>query len=145
MGKLRFSKIIKFVALALFGIAAAIAAIAVLSSPVTAHNHGGGGGRSLKSWDTDNLRYGRYNAKSFNVPFHEYGGYSGVAACQENVADGFFQSGDGSDADVPEDLPVLVFSGGAWAVEAETSTGNDRGCDDFVAQQDEMVSQIAAR
>ena len=111
MGKPCFSKAVKFFAIALFGAAATIAAVAVLSSPATAQAPGGGGGfGTLKPWDTDNLAYGGYSAKSFNIPFHKYGGYSGVAACQSGVADGFFQSGDGSDDDVPEDFPVLVFS-----------------------------------
>ena len=94
------------------------------------------------AWDTDNLRYQTYNAKSFNIPFHKYSGYSGVEACQSGVADGFFQSGD-SDADVPEDFPVLGFAGGSWSVEAETSTANSSGCDRFVAQQDRLAAQIA--
>ena len=42
MGKLRFSKLIKFFAIALLGTATAIAAIAVMSSPVTAQAPGGG-------------------------------------------------------------------------------------------------------
>ena len=90
MGKPCFSKLTNFFALALLAAATAIAAIAVLSSPATAHNHGGGGDSDDYPWDTDNLRYGSYNAQSFNIPFHKYGGYSGVAACQKNVADGFF-------------------------------------------------------
>ena len=130
--------------MALLGSAAAIAAIAVLPSPVAAHSHndGGGGKVTTKSWDTDNLRYGRYNAKSFNIPFHKYGGYSGVVACQSSVADGFFQSGDSSDDDVAEDFPVLVFSEEGWKVEAETSTANNSGCDSFVAQQERLRTQV---
>ena len=93
MAKLCFSKIIKFVAITMFGTAAAIAATAVLSSPATAQG-GGSGDVSSKPWDTDNLRYGSYTARSFNIPFHEYehGGYS-ETACQKNVADAFFQAG----------------------------------------------------
>ena len=99
MGKLCSSKITKLFALSLLGAAAAIAAIAVLSSPLPAsvdpQGLDLGGNRENKPWDTDNLRYGGYNAKSFNIPFHEYehGGYSGVAACQSGVADAFFQAG----------------------------------------------------
>ena len=143
MGKPCFFRIIKFFAIALLSAAAAITAIAVLSSPAAAVPGGGGGFGTTKPWDTDNLRYGRYNAKSFNIPFHKYGGYSGVAACQSGVADGFFQSGDGSKNDVPEDFPVLAFSNGSWSVEAETSTTNSSGCDRFVAQQDRLAAQIA--
>ena len=97
MGKLCSSKIIKFVALALLGAAAAIAAIAVLSSPLPASDNlqglNTGDNRNTKMWDTDNLQYGIFTARSFNVPFHDYGGYSGVAACQSGVADAFFQAG----------------------------------------------------
>ena len=143
MGKPSFSKFAKFFAFALLGAATAIAALAVLSTPAAAQN-GGGGDSTLKSWDTDNLRYGNYNAKSFNIPFHKYGGYSGVAACRKNVADGFFQSGDSNDPNVPEDFPVLVFDSGAWGVEtgAAPSAANNSGCDVFVAQQERLKTQV---
>ena len=144
MGKLRFSKLIKFFAIALLGTATAIAAIAVMSSPVTAQAPGGGGGRTLKPWDTDNLRIGStYSAKSFNIPFHKYGGYSGVSACQSSVADGFFQT----DNSVVNDFPVLVSSGSGdsvtWSI-AAGSAGNNAGCDTFVAQQDRLAAQVAS-
>ena len=146
MGKLCFSKIIKFVAIAMLGAAAAIAAIAVLSSPATAQdeppNFYLGDNRIKKPWDTDNLRYGRYTARSFNVPFHDYGGYSGVAACRENVADAFFQAGGTVGA--VNDFPYLDWDNdsGSW-VEKESGARND-GCDEFVKQQDKMASQIAS-
>ena len=77
--------------------AGALAVALLLASPAAAVDLSDGDGRSLKPWDTDNLRYasGQYNAMSFNIPFHEYeyGGYSGVAACQSGVADAFFQTG----------------------------------------------------
>ena len=89
------------------------------------------------------MRYGSYNAKSFNIPFHDYGGYSGVAACQSSVADGFFQT----DNSVVNDFPVLVSSGSGdnvtWSV-AASSAGNNAGCDTFVAQQDRLAAQVAA-
>ena len=143
MGKPCFSKVIKFFVVALLGAAAAITAIAVLSSPATAGTTGGGGGDPLFAWDTDNLRYQSYNAMSFNIPFHDYSGYSGVAACQKNVADSFFQT----DNSVVNDFPRLVPSGNAngasWSV-AGGSAGNDAGCDTFVAQQDRLAAQVAA-
>ena len=144
MGKLRFSKTVKFFAIALLGAATAIAAVAVLSSSASARTPGGGGGFGDDyPWDTDNLRYGRYNARSFNIPFHNYGGYSGVAACQKNVADGFFQT----DNSVVNDFPVLVSSGSGdsvrWSV-AAGSAGNNAGCDTFVAQQDRLAAQVAS-
>ena len=145
MGKLRFSRIIKFFALSLLGIAAAIAVIAVLSLPAAADQEGGGGGfGTLKPWDTDNLRIGStYSAKSFNIPFHKYGGYSGVSACQSSVADGFFQT----DNSVVNDFPRLVPSGRGdsvrWSV-AAGSVGNNAGCDTFVAQQNRLAAQVAS-
>ena len=143
MGKPCFSNIAKFFAIALLGAATAMAAIAVLSSPAAARPGGGGDGDEYP-WDTDNLRYQSYNAKSFNIPFHDYGGYSGVAACQKNVADSFFQT----DNSVVNDFPRLVPSGNAnsasWSV-AGGSAGNDAGCDTFVAQQDRLAAQVAAR
>ena len=145
MGKPCFSKLTKFFAFALLGAATAIAAVAVLSSPASADPSGGGGGGfgSLKPWDTDNLRYESYNARSFNIPFHKYGSYSGVAACQKNVADGFFQT----DNSVVNDFPRLVPSGRGdsvrWSV-AAGSAGNNAGCDTFVAQQDRLAAQVAS-
>ena len=70
----------------------------LLSSP--AASPGGGQGRGTpKAWDTDNLRYaaGSYSARSFNIPFHQHGGYS-ETACQSGVADPFFQAGDSGGA-----------------------------------------------
>ena len=66
-----------------------------------------------------------------------------MEACQSGVADGFFQSGDSSDDDVPEDFPVLVFAGGAWSLEA-VAAANNSGCDTFVAQQERLKSQVVA-
>ena len=150
-------KITKFFAVALLGTAATIAAVAVLSMPAAATGHdsrqGGGGDSTLKSWDTDNLRYYRYNAKSFNIPFHKYGGYSGVEACQSAVADGFSQTGSPDDSSTPgmredkltpEDFPVLVFSDSKWSADAETSTANNSGCDTFVAQQERLKAQVVS-
>ena len=146
MGKLRFSRIIKFFALALLGAAAAIAAVAVLSSPAAAGTLGGGGGFGDEHpWDTDNLRYaaGRYSAQSFNVPFHRYGGYS-EGACQSGVADAFFQAGGsvGAVNDFPYLDWVAAGDSGSWVVQ-EGGTRN-KGCDEFVEQQDEMAAQIGS-
>ena len=145
MGKPCFLKITKFFATFLLGAAAAIAAIAVLSSPAAALGGDGGNGDTTKSWDTDNLRYasGRYNARSFNIPFHNYDSYSGVSACQSGVADAFFQAGGSVGA--VNDFPYLDWVSDAdgnesWAVQ-ESGVRSD-GCDEFVAQQDEMAAQI---
>ena len=144
MGKPCFSKIAKIFAIALLGAAATIVAIAVLSSSAAADPSGGGGGDgTLYRWDTDNLNYSGRGAVAFNIPFHKYGGYSGVAACQKNVADSFFQT----DNSVVNDFPRLVPSGNAnnvtWSL-AAGSAGNNAGCDTFVAQQDRLATQVAA-
>ena len=119
-----------------------MAAIAVLSSPAVAHNHGGGGGKvSDKPWDTDNLRFGNYSAKSLAIP--HYGsqgvrsgtrtvtGYLGNAVtltenhspCQPSVMDGFFQN---SASQPRNDLPVLEKTDDGW----KETTGHN--CDSFV-------------
>ena len=146
MGKSRFSKLIKFFTLALLGSATvAVASVAVLSSPATAAEGGDGNKNDSYPWDTDNLRYasGRYSARSFNVPFHRYGGYS-ETACQSGVADAFFQAGGSVGA--VNDFPYLdwVASGdsGSW-VEQQGGT-RSKGCDEFVEQQDEMAAQIGS-
>ena len=131
---------------ALAAVSAGCLAVALLlASPAASQNipNGGGGDSDDYPWDTDNLRYGSYNAKSFNIPFHKYGGYSGVAACQKNVADGFFQT----DNSVVNDFPRLVPSGrgdsARWSV-AAGSSGNNAGCDTFVAQQNRLAAQVAS-
>ena len=146
MGKPCFSKLLKFFALALLGIVAAIVAIAVLSSPAAADPSGGGGGGFGDDypWDTDNLRYGSYNARSFNVPFHQYGGYS-ETACQSGVADAFFQAGGSVGA--VNDFPYLdwvVDDAGNWSWAVQEGGTRRNGCDKFVEQQDEMAAQIGS-
>ena len=73
MGKPCYSKAVKFFAFALLSAATAIVAVAVLSSPATAHNHGGGNGDTEKNWDSDNLRFGSYGSANFRIPSHSYG------------------------------------------------------------------------
>ena len=132
---------------ALAAVSAGCLAVAfLLASPAVSQDipNGGGGDVSLKSWDTDNLRYaaGRYSARSFNVPFHRYGGYS-ETACQSGVADAFFQAGGSVGA--VNDFPYLDWVADAEGNEswAEQQGGTRRnGCDEFVAQQDEMAAQI---
>ena len=119
-------------------VAGAMAVALLLASPAAAQDDGGGD-HDEHPWDTDNLRYGGYTARSFNVPFHEYGGYS-ETACQSGVADAFFQAGGTVGA--VNDFPYLDWDNDSdsW-VEKEGGTRN-RGCDEFVKQQDKMVSQI---
>ena len=101
-----------------------------------------GGDSGEYPWDTDNLKYRSYTAASFNIPFHKYR-YSGVEACQSNVADGFFQT----DNAVVNDFPSLSPTGSGgdlrWVL-AAGSAGNDAGCDVFVSQQDRLAAQAAA-
>ena len=145
MGKPCFSKFTKFFALALLAVATAIAAIAILSTPVTAKETAGGGGDSDDyPWDTDNLRYssGRYSARSFNIPFHQYGGYS-EGACQSGVADAFFQAGGSVGA--VNDFPYLDWvsdDADNWSWAEQQGGTRRNGCDEFVEQQDEMAAQI---
>ena len=144
MGKPCSSKIAKFFTLSLLGAAAAIAAVAVLSSTAAAKT-GGGGAYDEHPWDTDNLRYagGQYSARSFNIPFHKYGGYS-EGACQSGVADAFFQAGGSVGA--VNDFPCLDWvaddadGNESWA-EQQGGT-RSKGCDEFVAQQDKIAAQI---
>ena len=95
MGKLCFSKAVKFFAFALLGAATAIAAVAVLSAPAAADPSGGGGGAyPLKSWDTDNLSrwvsfsFGRAGARNYRIPYHNYraGGYKETVPAKACVA-----------------------------------------------------------
>ena len=148
MGKPCFSRIIKFFAIALLGAAAAIAVIAVLSSPATAQAPGGGGGDTEKPWDTDNLRYTQgsttYTAKNFRVPYHKYGSYAtdttasaaAKAACRGGgIADGFFQT----DTAGRNDFPVLKKISGEWE---PTATGSKTsGCAAFVDAQLQMAER----
>lgn len=76
---------------------------------ITLAQQAGGGGNAIDkpsvAWDTDNLRYETYTAKTFGVPFHDYSGYTvaietyqvgGIdytrnnESCQSAVADAFF-------------------------------------------------------
>ena len=74
MGQSRF---FRCACLAAVTLAAAFIAAIISANPAAAdhHNRGGGNEPSLKSWDTDNLRYGSYSARNFRIPFHQYGGY----------------------------------------------------------------------
>ena len=151
MGKPYFSRIIKFFAIALLGAAAAITAIAVLSSPAAAQ--GGGGNRPTpKPWDTDNLRYTQgsttYTAKNFRVPYHKYGSYAtdttasaaAKAACRGGgIADGFFQTDAAGRNDFPE---LSRDDDGDWEI---TATGSKTsGCTAFVDAQLQMAERARA-
>ena len=149
MGKPCFSRIIKFFAIALLGAAAAIAVIAVLSSPATAQAPGGGGGDTEKPWDTDNLRYTQgsttYTAKNFRVPYHKYGSYAtdttasrrAKNACQGGgIADGFFQTDAAGRNDFPE---LSRDDDGDWEISATGSKTS--GCAAFVDAQLQMAAR----
>ena len=144
MGIVPFSKIFRYACLAAIALAAVFLAAIATANPASAqvHPNGGGGFGDKYPWDTDNLRYRSYTAASFNIPFHKYR-YSGVEACQRNVADGFFQT----DNAVVNDFPSLSPTGSGgdlrWVL-AAGSAGNDAGCDVFVSQQDRLAAQAAA-
>ena len=143
MGKPCFSKAVKFFAFALLGAATAIAAVTVLSTPAGATGHdsrqGGGGGRTEKNWDTDNLRFGSYTSASFRVPSHDYGRladrYSHDACDRGGVADGFYQT----KADV-NDFPVLDYGTNKFKVWGSSALP----CDEFVQAQERMASEAAS-
>ena len=139
-----FAKILKYACLAAIALAVAFLAAIVLSNPAAADPNGGGGGGfgGKYPWDTDNLRYRSYTAASFNIPFHKYR-YSGVEACQSNVADGFFQTDNAVVNDFPSLSPTGTGGDLRWVL-AAGSAGNDAGCDVFVSQQDRLAAQAAA-
>ena len=128
MGKLCFSKLTKFFAFALLSAATAIAAVAVLSSSASARTPGGGGDVTEKSWDTDNLKYGGYSARSFAIPHMSDSDRGSSDACAGGgVADAFFQNNSARN-----DMPELVVSsdGGSVVLGSGHAT-----CSDFVAEQ----------
>ena len=86
------------------------------------------------------MRYGSYNARSFNIPFHDYDNYSStVVACQSGVADAFFQTF----SDSVNDFPYLTKGSGnsGWRV-ADGSATNSAGCNLFVEQQERSRLQL---
>ena len=153
MGKLRFSKIVKFFALALLSTATAIAVVAVLSSPATAKG-GGGGDSDDYPWDTDNLKIGStYSARSFAVPHYGNQGdpartgtrTSGLltltenhSPCQPSVMDGFFQN---SASQPRNDLPKLEKTA---ATENKWKETPGHICDVFVTAQNLAISRYSA-
>ena len=153
-----FAKILKYGCSAAIALAAAFLAAIVLSNPAAADPNGGGGGDvSLKSWDTDNLRFDigatSYTAQSFAIPHYsstqdaanirpgniEIGASSthasNVSPCQSGVMDGFFQNL----ASQPRNgLPVLEKNSGVW----EETPGHS--CTGFAAAQERAVSDFLA-
>ena len=132
--------------LAATAVLAAVLFWSVTADPAAADNHAkvGGGAYDEHPWDTDNLRYGSYNARSFNVPFHQYGGYS-EGACQSGVADAFFQAGGSVGA--VNDFPYLdwvVDDAGNWSWAEQQGGTRRNGCDEFVEQQDRLAAQIGS-
>ena len=112
------------------GLAAAVVVAIALATPASAGSLGGGGKTTLKSWDTDNLRFGNYSARSFAIPHLDSGERGSHAACGSGVVDGFFQL----DPDVRNDLPILevtVPASGTPAV-AHRAAGT---CSEFVTEQ----------
>ena len=82
MGKVCFSKILRYTCLAAIAVAAAFIAAITFANPASADPNGGGGNLDgLKSWDTDNLSrfvsssFGRAGARNYRIPYHNYKGY----------------------------------------------------------------------
>ena len=125
-------------ALAAVGLAAAVVATIALATPASASPGSGGGGDTLKNWDTDNLRFPGYTSASFRIPSHDYGRnadrYSHEACGRGGVADGFYQT----KADV-NDFPVLDYSTSKFKVWGSSALP----CDEFVRAQERMVSEAA--
>ena len=100
---------------------------------ITLAQQAAGGGNFIDkpsfAWDTDNLRYETYTAKTFGVPFHDYSGYT-VATdtyqvrgidytrnnepCQSAVADAFFQTGTAWPATKYSNGTIGRSSAGVW-------------------------------
>lgn len=142
----RFAEILRYGCLAILGLAVAFAVVVVLSSPTAADSHtrGDGDSDSDRTWDTDNLVFSGFTARSFAIPHYSQNntdpvrtgtrtvaGYLGIpytfsenqSLCQPYVIDGCFQN---LASQPRNDLPVLEKPvGGSWA---ETA-GNI--CDDF--------------
>ena len=82
MGKVCFSKILRYTCLAAITVAAAFVVAITFANPVTADPNGGAGNdRDLKEWDTDNLArwiyssgrgFDRVGAKNYRIPYHNY-------------------------------------------------------------------------
>jgi len=146
MGKPCFSKAVKFFVIALLGVATAVAAIAVLSSPAAAQ--GGGGNRpDLKNWDSDNLRFSVYTSASFRIPSHSYGTattprYSHAACGYGGIADGYYQTKSGPSG--VNDFPVLQYTSGAYSFKNWDTETSALPCDEFVRAQERMVSEAAS-
>ena len=73
MGKVCFSKILRYTCLAAIAVAAAFIAAITFANPASADPNGGReSGYPLKSWDTDNLAASGIGAKNYRIPFHNY-------------------------------------------------------------------------
>ena len=82
MGKVCFSKILRYTCLAAIAVAAAFIAAITFANPASADPNGGrGNDLPLKEWDTDNLSrwvsssFGRAGARNYRIPYHNYKGY----------------------------------------------------------------------
>ena len=80
MGNFRFSEVLRYSLLSASALVAAFLAAIVFASPASANPDGDRVDQpEEKLWDTDNLLYtantGAVSARTFGVPFHDYGGY----------------------------------------------------------------------
>ena len=134
MGKVCFSKILRYTCLAAIAVAAAFLAAITFANPASADpNDGGGNLDGLKSWDTDNLSrwvgyYQSVGPKNYRIPYHDYSGYSSSgshAACRSRVADAFFQTG--GDTGAVNDFHVASYGSESEAGTVAATGSRDSG------------------
>lgn len=90
MGFPAFAKIFRYGILAAVALVTAVVVAVALGTPASAAEGGGGGGfGTLNSWDTDNLRFGSYSARSFAIPHLDDSERGSHEACGSGVVDGF--------------------------------------------------------
>ena len=151
MGKIRFSRVLKFALLAAAALAASFLAAIVSASPAAARDGDGDGQVEVRKWDTDNLKIGTtYTARSFAIPHYSSGAtdaanarqatftigtititLGNVSPCQPAVMDGFFQN---LASQPRNDLPRLEKTSGVWG---ETTR---HPCSSFAWWQDRAIS-----
>lgn len=70
MGNFGFSKLFRRALLAAVALAAGFLAVAAAANPAAAQDGNGGNGNEQRLWDTDNLKFPGYTAKSFAIPHY---------------------------------------------------------------------------
>ena len=96
MGSGFLAKLFRYACLAVIAAAAAFLAAFYTANPASAQG-GDPNARSLKNWDSDNLRFPGFTSASFRIPSHSYGTaasprYSHAACGHGGIADGYYQT-----------------------------------------------------